>query len=129
MDATSQPLSVLIVEDDERGRNLLRDLLQLEGYRVGVAENGAHGIRAIETRQFRAALIDIGLPDISGYDVARSVRRQFSAEEILLVALTGHGRAEDRRDVREAGFDEHLVKPLDLDRLRRILSDRAAGSP
>ena len=123
MDKTAAGLSVLIVEDNESGRNLLRDLLQLDGHNVAVAENGAHGLRVMETQQFDAALIDIGLPDMSGFDVARSVRRQFGDEPILLVALTGHGRAEDRLAVREAGFDEHLVKPLDLDRLRRILSD------
>lgn len=122
-DEASTGLSVLIVEDQESGRNLLRELLQLEGHRVSVAEDGGHALRTIQMRQFDAALIDIGLPDMSGCDVARSVRQHAGGDEILLVALTGHGRAEDRRAVREAGFDEHLVKPLDLDRLRRILSE------
>lgn len=123
MEKNAAGLSMLIVEDNEISRNLLRDLLQLEGHNVSVAENGTHGLRILETQQFDAALIDIGLPDMSGFEVARSVRGHVGGEEILLVALTGHGRAEDRRAVREAGFDEHLVKPLDLDRLRRILSE------
>ena len=75
MDETSGGLSILIIEDHESGRNLLRDLLQLDGHRVQVAEDGGRGLRAFETQEFDAALIDIGLPDMSGYDLARSMRR------------------------------------------------------
>ena len=114
-------LSILIVEDDENNRRLLRDLLRLDGHEVFVAEDGQSGLCAIETRPPDVALIDIGLPDISGYEVAEQVRRRLGNHQVRLVALTGYGRAEDRRAVQEAGFDAHLVKPLDFDELSRLL--------
>ncbi len=114
-------LSVLIVEDNEDSRNMLRDLLRLDGYHVLTAEDGTSGLRAIETQRPDVALIDIGLPGISGYEVAETVRQKLHDDKVQLVALTGYGRAEDRLAVREAGFDEHLVKPLNLDDLGRVL--------
>jgi two-component system CheB/CheR fusion protein len=120
-DQTSSHRSVLIVEDNVDSRNLLRELLQMDGFEVLVAEDGTSGLRAIEGQRPDVALIDIGLPGISGYEVAKSVRTKLGNDQIQLVALTGYGRAEDRRAVRAAGFDEHLVKPLDLDELHRVL--------
>lgn len=120
-DQTSSRPSVLIVEDNVDSRNLLRDLLQMDGYEVLVAEDGNSGLRAIELQRPDVALIDIGLPGMSGYEVAENVRTKLGNDQVQLVALTGYARAEDRRAVRAAGFDEHLVKPLDLDELHRVL--------
>jgi two-component system CheB/CheR fusion protein len=120
-DRESSNLSILIVEDNEQSRNLLRDLLQLEGHEVIVAEDGASGLRAMETQCPDVALIDIGLPGMSGCEVAEHARKILGNHQVQLVALTGHGRAEDRQAVREAGFDQHLVKPLNLEELSQVL--------
>jgi two-component system CheB/CheR fusion protein len=84
----SPNLSVLIVEDNEDSRNMLRDLLQLDGHEVLVAEDGSSGLRAIETQRPDVALIDIGLPGISGYEVAKHVRQKLRDDEVRLVGLT-----------------------------------------
>jgi CheY-like chemotaxis protein len=89
-----------------------------------VAENGARGVeRALAVRP-QVALIDIGLPDVNGYEVARQLRVAL-ADGIFLVALTGYGQSDDLRQALDAGFNAHLVKPANLDELTRLL----AGAP
>lgn len=119
---------VLIVEDNADSRDMLKSLLQLEGCQVSVAEDGRRGLEAILSQRPDVALVDIGLPGMDGYQVARQVRQTLGKNEVYLVALTGYGRTEDRRAVLEAGFDEHLVKPLKLDELDRILSRSAESA-
>ena len=121
-------LSIVIVEDNVDSRNMLRELLQLDGHHVWVAEDGPTGLQAIEVHHPDVALIDIGLPGMSGYEVAENVRNGLQDESVRLIALTGHARAEDQRAVREAGFDEHLVKPLHWDDLARALAKVDSGS-
>jgi CheY-like chemotaxis protein len=112
---------VLVIEDDADGRETLKTLLQLAGHRVEIAQDGPHGVaKALEVRT-QVALIDIGLPEMDGYDVARTLRRELG-EEILLIAMTGFGHSEDRRLALEAGFDAHLTKPVDFEELSRLLS-------
>lgn len=114
-------LRVLIVEDNADSRELLQSLLTLDGYLVSTMPDGIAGYEAIEKERPDVALIDVGLPGIDGYEVARRVRRQLADRNIKLVALTGYGRAEDRAAVAAAGFDEHLVKPVDPADLARVL--------
>jgi CheY-like chemotaxis protein len=120
-------LSIVIVEDNVDSRNMLCELLQFDGHHVTVAEDGPTGLQAIEVHQPDVALIDIGLPGMSGYEVAENVRNGLRDESVRLIALTGHARAEDRRAVREAGFDEHLAKPLRWDDLARALAKADSG--
>jgi signal transduction histidine kinase len=121
-----QPRHILIVEDNDDARQMLRYALELDGHRVETAADGPKGILiAAETRP-EVALIDIGLPGLDGYDVARRLRAALGPA-ILLVALTGYGQAGDRRRAREAGFDAHLVKPLDPEALSGLLRDRPRG--
>ena len=112
---------ILIIEDNADSREMLRSILELEGYGVEVAEDGRRGLEAIEQGRFDTALVDIGLPGIDGYEVARRVRQDTKDTKLRLVALTGYGRSADRQAAREAGFDEHLVKPLDPCDLTRVL--------
>jgi signal transduction histidine kinase/CheY-like chemotaxis protein len=117
---------VLIVEDYADARNTLAALLKLLGHRVELAENGTTGVeRALATRP-QAALVDVGLPDFDGYEVARRLRAAFD-DRIFLVALTGHGQSDDLRQALDAGFDAHLVKPADPEELARLLARVAAG--
>jgi two-component system CheB/CheR fusion protein len=114
-------LRVLIVEDNDDGRELLGKLLQLEGYHVSLASNGTAGFEAVCRDCPDVVLLDIGLPGMDGYEVARKIRAELDGRPIRLVALTGYGRAEDHAAIVAAGFDDHLVKPIDPPELKRAL--------
>ncbi len=113
---------VLLVEDNPDTRNMLQAILKLDGFQVEVAEDGQQGLDAILAQRPDVALIDIGLPRLDGYEVARRVRQELDASEVQLVALTGYGQARDREAVFQAGFDEHVVKPVNPQKLARLLS-------
>jgi two-component system, sensor histidine kinase len=113
---------LLVVEDDRDVRETLEWLLRDMGHEV---ESEADGLRAIETAtqsSFDFALIDIGLPGLDGYDVAIEIRRRIGAK-VRLVAMSGFGSREARQRSHEAGFDLHLTKPYDLERLRQLFSE------
>ncbi|HMH52002.1 MAG TPA: response regulator [Candidatus Acidoferrum sp.] len=114
---------ILLVEDNFDARETLRLLLELEGHRVATAETGERAIELALQKSFTVALIDIGLPDVDGYQVARRIRASSAGEHIRLVALTGYGQPEDVRRALAAGFNAHVVKPVDPDALTKTLSD------
>ena len=113
---------VLIVEDNADVRSMLQTLLTLEGHDVREAADGSQGLDTLQRERFDVALIDIGLPGIDGFEVARRARASCGERCPRLVALTGYGRPSDRAAVKAAGFDEHLVKPCDPDDLFRVLT-------
>ena len=122
MDSSPRP-RLVIVEDNADSRQMLRTLLELEGFQVWVAEDGHQGLAAIHQRRPDVALIDVGIPGIDGFELARTVRGdQEVGSNIRLIAVTGYGREEDRRAAREAGFDDHFLKPINPKELRRVLS-------
>ena len=114
---------MLVVDDNRDAADTLADMLQLMGHRVAVAYDGLEALRLAPALDPHLVVLDIGLPGIDGYEVARRLRRE--RPRTLLVALTGYGTARDREQSREAGFDEHLVKPLAAEQLRAALA-RAA---
>jgi signal transduction histidine kinase/ActR/RegA family two-component response regulator len=125
-DVQVPPLSILLVEDNSDVRTTLRDLLELHGHRVDEAEDGPQGVEKMLAQRPNVALVDIGLPGLDGYSVAERVRRAYDNdpnERTRLIALTGYGSPEDRRRVLAAGFDAHLVKPIDVEDLSRLLKD------
>jgi two-component system CheB/CheR fusion protein len=111
---------VLIVEDNDDAREMLKLLLEHEGHEVYEAVDGTEAVRAASRLHPDLALVDLGLPILDGYEVARFIRRQDHQPQ-RLVALTGYGQVADRQRALEAGFDEHLVKPIDPDRLVELL--------
>ena len=113
---------VLIIEDNADAREMLRVSLELDGHRVDVAEDGPRGVEMALARAPEVVLVDLGLPGLDGYEVARRIRETLG-ESVTLVALTGYGQAEDRRRTREAGFDAHFVKPVDPETLSRALNE------
>ena len=113
---------VLIVEDNDDARETLRTLLELWHHTVSEAADGPSGIEAALRFQPDVAIIDLGLPGLDGYAVARYLRASAGTKRTRLVALTGYGAPKDERRAREAGFDDHLVKPVDPDRLAQILA-------
>jgi len=116
------PRRVLIVEDQQDARDSLRMLLELDGHDVAVAKDGAEGLAKLARMDPDAALVDIGLPGIDGYEVARRARDLPNRKNILLIALSGYAQREDRERSREAGFDLHLAKPVAYEDLRQALA-------
>ncbi len=119
--AAAVPLTVLIIEDNEDIRAGLCELLNLEGHVALAAASGEEGIGIALERRPHAILIDIGLPGLDGYAVARRLRQDLSSS-VRLVALTGYGSAEDRNRSFAAGFDEHITKPTTFSVLTRVLT-------
>lgn len=113
---------IVVVEDNDDSREMLKALLELDGYRVTPARNGKQGLELILRHRPDVAIIDIGLPGMSGYEVAQQVRAQPHAAELHLIALTGYGRSEDCKAALDAGFNTHLVKPLRPEELGKILA-------
>lgn len=112
---------LVLVEDNDDAREMLATLLSHEGYQViAVAQTGTEGLHAILELQPDVALLDIGLPELDGYELARRIRGAMG-RSIRLVALTGYGRCEDQEAVVAAGFDKHLVKPVGLQDINRVL--------
>jgi two-component system, sensor histidine kinase len=112
---------ILVVEDNVDSREMYRLVLELAGHEVVEAEDGTRGLELLRSSRPDVALVDLGLPGIDGYQVARGIRAEPDGHRVLLVALTGYGSADDRERSRQAGFDYHLVKPVHADALRELL--------
>jgi CheY-like chemotaxis protein len=117
-------LRVLVVEDDRDTREGLRQLLAIWGHAVETAESAAEAIEKARERAFDAAVVDVGLPDRDGYEVARRLRETRGGDLLFLVALTGYVDPSDRQRAKEAGFDAHMGKPLDHATLGVLLASR-----
>ena len=120
-------LRILVVEDNDDAREMLRELGRLLGHEIHDVADGASGVEMAIRLRPDVTLIDIGLPGIDGYEVARRIRSEVGGRCLRLVALTGYGRAEDRERALAAGYDEHLVKPVDPARLAAVLREPACG--
>jgi len=114
--------SVLVVDDNRDAADSLAMLLHLDGCSVCTVRNGVEALDAFDRIRPEIVLLDIGLPDIDGYEVARRIRLREGSRRTLLIALTGWGQAQDKKRAAEAGFDEHLTKPVELDLLRMLMS-------
>jgi CheY-like chemotaxis protein len=117
---------VLVVDDSTDAADSLAMLLELEGHKTIIAHDGPSALDAAERHRPDVMLLDIGLPRMNGYDVGRAVRREPWGATLTLIALTGWGQAEDRRRSQEAGFDGHLVKPVDPATLLELLAQPRA---
>jgi two-component system CheB/CheR fusion protein len=113
---------MLIVEDQRDAAEGLAELMRMQGFAVDIALEGTAALASAETRPPAVVLLDLGLPGLDGYEVARRLRQLPGLEGALLVALSGYGRDEDRRRGREAGIDHHLVKPVELRELEKVLA-------
>jgi CheY-like chemotaxis protein len=116
-------LRILVIEDHPDTRELLRAMLELDGHRVEVAEDGPPGVVIARAVRPDVVLIDIGLPSLDGYEVGRQLRRDLG-KSVTLIALTGYSQPTDRRRSTEAGFDAHLVKPASPEEIRDVLAQR-----
>lgn len=117
------------MEDNVDAARLLEILLRTRAHAVSVAHDGRSALRLAREELPSVMLIDIGLPDLSGYELARLIRAEESLRSIRLIALTGYGEAAARAMTAACGFDHHLVKPLDRAELERLLQHIAAPLP
>ena len=112
---------VLLIEDNDDAREMFRVMLELAGHVVFDASDGVRGLAVTEAERPDVAIIDIGLPGMDGYQIARRIRERPYGPSMLLLALTGYGFPSDHQRSAEAGFDRHLIKPVDPDELLRLL--------
>ncbi len=112
---------VLVIEDNDDVRETLTALLHAWGYAVEAAVDGLDGVARLLAARPYCALVDLGLPGLDGCEIARRVRAAPGGRRVLLIALSGYGRSRDRRAALDAGFDEHLVKPVEPDELMQRL--------
>jgi two-component system CheB/CheR fusion protein len=124
-----RPRCILVVDDSRDSADTLARLLRRQGHEVGVAYEGPSACAAAVALTPDVVLLDLGLPGMDGYEVARRLRAEPSLDGVCLVALTGYGSEADRRKSEAAGFDAHLVKPVEFDALRRVLEETPVGSP
>jgi two-component system CheB/CheR fusion protein len=117
-----------VIEDNPDGAEMLSLLLEHAGYEVFTAEDGKAGVELIERVRPHVALVDLGLPVMNGFEIARWVRAHSEHRGLYLLALTGYGQAGDRAAALEAGFDEHLVKPVDAETLRQVMRGKESAS-
>ena len=126
----SRPRHIVIIEDNADFREGLRLLLESWGHRVEEAASGAEGVDIVRRARPEIVLVDLGLPAMDGYAVARAIRSAPGGDAILLVAITGYGRPSDRRQATEAGFDAHLTKPVNPHELAAtLLIPPSPGAP
>jgi CheY-like chemotaxis protein len=135
--STSEPVAaqcltptrrILIVDDNRDSADSLAMLLEITGNKTFTAHDGVEAIEAAERHRPEVMLLDIGLPKLNGLEVCRRVREQPWGKDIVVIALTGWGQEEDRRKSQEAGFDGHLVKPVDYDKLLDLLNSLSNGA-
>jgi DNA-binding response OmpR family regulator len=120
---------VLIVDDDADFKRALATLLDMMGYEVRTAQDGLHGLDTIEAFRPQCAVLDVDLPGVDGVEIARRLRRQPWGRDIVLIAMTGWSRNEDRAAAMLAGFDHFLAKPVNLDELFALLPDAEPPRP
>ena len=124
------PRRVLVVDDNADAANSLSMLLIHQGHHTHVAYSAKEALTCVESFRPDVALLDIGLPEMNGYELAKHLRATSSLNGMRLLALSGYGQAEDHQRARAAGFDDHLVKPVNLDKLERALAGvTALGAP
>jgi CheY-like chemotaxis protein len=127
-DPAAPSLRVLIVDDNVDAATSLEMLLQESGHQVWMAQTGPAALAAALKHRPDVMLLDIGLPGFDGYEVAQRIRRQPLLHEIVLVAMTGYGHETDRQRSQEAGFDHHLIKPVNFGKVQQILANVLAGA-
>jgi signal transduction histidine kinase len=124
----ARQLRVLVVDDSVDSAESMAIILEMSGHDVRKAHNGPDALRTASDYRPDVVLMDIGMPGMSGHEVAQKMRETSATRDVVLIAMTGYGRQVDRDQSRAAGFDHHLVKPLDFDKLNEVLTASTASS-
>ncbi|MFL6198949.1 MAG: response regulator [Thermoanaerobaculia bacterium] len=121
------PLRILVVEDDPESLQMMGALLGLWGYEPRLVPAGPAALAAVEEEMPDIVLLDLGLPGMDGFEVARRLRGRPGGHDVFIAAVTAYRGEEHQRQAREAGFDRYLMKPVDIDTLRQLLFQTSAG--
>ena len=121
------PLRILVVEDDPESLQMMGALLGLWGYEPRLVSAGPAALASVEEEKPDVVLLDLGLPGMDGFEVARRLRGRPGGRDLFIAAVTAYRGEEHQRQAREAGFDRYLMKPVDIDTLRQLLSQTAYG--
>jgi len=124
---SGQRRSILVADDNADAADSLATLLHVLGHETGVAHDGIEAFDCLATGRFEIAILDIGMPRLNGYDLARKVRAEPWGRSLVLIALTGWGQSDDKRRALDAGFDRHLTKPVEIDQLTGVLAGLENG--
>jgi len=119
---SAHAMRVLVVDDNVDAAQTLHDFLATLGHEPAIAHDGVAALQLAGSFKPEVAVLDIGLPVMDGYELARRLREQLGRDKLRLIAVTGYGQDSDRARAREAGFDHHLVKPIALDALMPLLA-------
>lgn len=119
---------ILIIEDNADAAESLAILLEMVGYKPMVAGDGLEGLQAARAHRPAAILCDIGLPGLSGYEIATCLRQEEGFRSLPMLAISGYAQRADRQRALEAGFDDHMAKPVNLDRVIRFLAGARPGA-
>ena len=122
-----RPLRVLVVEDDPESLQMMGALLSLWGYEPRLVSAGPAALEAVEEEMPDIVLLDLGLPGMDGFEVARRLRGRPGGDDLYIVAVTAYRGEEHKRQARESGFDRYLMKPVDIDTLRQLLKQASNG--
>ena len=122
-----QGLNVMLVDDNQDAAMMLSMLLEAHGHRLAVAHDGHTALKLANTFQPQALILDIGLPDMDGFQLARKLRQDTRLRDACFIALTGYGQATDRAQSQAAGFDHHMTKPANHIELARMLAQVPAA--
>lgn len=123
-DEHHEPLRVLIADDNEDAADMLATLLGMKGHEVCVAHDGREAVNSAVEFHPDVALLDIGMPELDGHQVAAQIRRELAGESVMLVAITGWGQDGKAAAASAGGFDHHLVKPIDFEQLSACLREQ-----
>jgi CheY-like chemotaxis protein len=118
---------VLVVDDNRDAADSLQALFEMENCEVATAYDGCEAVLATEHGMPDMIVMDLGMPKMDGYEAARRIREKPGSHEVLMIALTGWGQSDARQRTLEAGFDHHMIKPVDFDEIRRLASERLPG--
>jgi CheY-like chemotaxis protein len=124
---TESRLKVLVADDNRDAADSLAMVLEMNGHEVLVAHTGEQALEIARQVLPQVMILDIGMPDMTGYEVARELRRESWGGRILLLAITGWGQKEDKERALEAGFDHHMTKPVDVDQVEKLLREGRDG--
>jgi CheY-like chemotaxis protein len=122
-DVPSLQRRILVADDNEDSLASMALMIKILGNDVRTAADGIEAIEMAESFRPSLILLDIGMPKLNGYDVCRRIREQTWGADVVIVALTGYGQEDDKRQAKEAGFNRHLVKPVGLDAIRKLLDE------
>jgi CheY-like chemotaxis protein len=117
------PKRILVVDDNRDAAESLGMLLKMLGAEVSVVHDGEAALRAVVAQRPAVVFLDLGMPGMDGFEVARRIRQQPETSDTTLIALTGWGQERDRRETKAAGFDHHLIKPADFSALQALLTE------